>query len=105
MDAVLAQAAAADVATFIDVVAQGGAIAVLSFIVVAFLRGWIVPQSVHDRVIEDLTKEEARSDRMSDKLNAQNVAMREQVVPALVRATVAMDRRIEPRPASQDGGP
>jgi hypothetical protein len=40
----------------VDLVAlltQGGAVTILAVIVVAFLRGWVVPGSYHDKVVAE----------------------------------------------------
>ena len=39
--------------TLLDWVLQGGAVGVLVWVVLAFMRGWLVPGSVHQAVVTE----------------------------------------------------
>jgi len=51
MHSLLAQASTGD--PLLDWLAQAGAIGVLAFVVIGFVRGWIVPGPTHKKALEE----------------------------------------------------
>jgi hypothetical protein len=64
-------------------ITSGGIVGFLCFTIVAFLRGWIVPGWIHQRLMDDKVQEinELKQDR-----SEMTLFLREQVMPALTRA-------------------
>lgn len=64
-------------------ITSGGIVGFLCFSIVAFLRGWIVPGWIHNKLIADKDREieEYKIDRAET-----TVFLREQVMPALTRS-------------------
>jgi hypothetical protein len=63
--ALLAQAAPGT-DPLLDWLSRAGAIGVLSAAVIAFLRGWIVPRSTHERVIAERDRAVALSEKQNE---------------------------------------
>lgn len=103
--AVLAQAT--DAASIIDVVSKGGAMAIAGLVIWAFATDRIVTaKQLDDRLQEvknDHAETKARAATLEARLETQNIAMRDQVVPALRESAEAV-RRARLEPAVTDPG-
>jgi hypothetical protein len=66
----------------------GSAVTVLAFIVIAFIRGWIVPGVTHTRAL-------AKQDEQSAEIRSLHAMIMDKVVPTLTRATDLMARAAE----------
>lgn len=80
-------------------ITSGGIVGLLSFAVVAFMRGWVISGPEHHRQLEEKDREitELRTDRTEMTL-----FLREQVMPALTRSndfasTLAEQKAMEDR--------
>ena len=81
---ILAQAPPTDIASWLT----GSAVTVLAFIVVGFIRGWIVPGHVHARTAH-------KQDQLEEEVRKLHAVFEDKVIPALVRATDVIARSAE----------
>lgn len=70
----------------------------LGVIIVSFVMGWIVSGKT-------LEREQSRADRTEDELRRLNAYVTEELVPTLVRGTVALEEARERLRYQANGGP
>ena len=81
---ILAQSVPTDISGWLT----GSAVTVLAFIVVGFIKGYLVPGHIYQRALE-------RSDRQAAELDRLHTVFEDKVIPALTRSTDLMARVAE----------
>lgn len=70
-------AATSDPSGLVDLLTRGGAVGILAFVVIAFVRGWIVPGAVHREACIQRDRATDLVYRMAEASERASVASRE----------------------------